>query len=281
MARTPPTHTFLTSASTSNPLGIAEIAMGAASGRIGITFAPDKQQPGGLTGAHRRDLGADFDVIAAWNAAAVVTLVERHELDSLGIAALDAEVQRRHMQLHHWPIQDYGIPNAAFEAPWPARSTALRSLMACGGRVLVYCKGGLGRAGTVSARLLVESGMVSGDPIRAVRAVRAGAIETGPQESWVRPGSAVPRSRPPVTRAPHGTGPWAPCSASRQAMRWGPRSNSPPSRTMPFWTTWRRADHTRCNVANGRTAPSWRWPWPTDAPASIGANRYYVASTPC
>ena len=62
MARTPLT-------STSNPLRIAELPVGAAGGRIGITFAPGKHQPNGLTGAHRRDLGADLYAIAAWNAA--------------------------------------------------------------------------------------------------------------------------------------------------------------------------------------------------------------------
>ena len=190
MARTPATRTPLTS--TSNPLRIAEIAVGTAGGRIGITFAPGKQQPDGLTAAHQRDLGADLDVIAAWNTAAVVTLVEPHELDSLGITALGAEVQRRHMQWHHWPIQDYGVPDPAFEAAWPARSAGLRSLLACGGRVLLHCKGGLGRAGTISARLLVEAGIAPDDAIRAVRAVRPGAIETGPQEAWVRAGRAIP-----------------------------------------------------------------------------------------
>lgn len=182
--------TLLTS--TSNPLRIAELPVSAADGRIGITVAPGKHQPGGLTGAHRRDLGADLDAIAAWNTAVVVTLVEQHELDSLGIAGLGMEVQRRHMQWHHWPIQDYGVPDATFEEAWPARSAALRSLLACGGRVLVHCKGGLGRAGTITARLLVEDGMAPGGAIRAVRAVRPGAIETGPQEAWVRAGRAVP-----------------------------------------------------------------------------------------
>ncbi|MGI4939632.1 MAG: ADP-ribosylglycohydrolase family protein [Janthinobacterium lividum] len=178
--------------SNNNPLRIAEIAVGSAGGRIGITFAPGKQQPGGLTGAHRRDLAADLDAIAAWNAAVVVTLVEPHELDSLGIATLGAEVRRRHMEWHHWPIQDYSVPDAAFEAAWPARSIMLRTLLACGGRALIHCKGGLGRAGTISARLLVESGMAPGDAIRAVRAVRPDAIETGPQERWVAAGRAVP-----------------------------------------------------------------------------------------
>ena len=193
MARTPLT-------STSNPLRIAEVAVGPVGGRIGITFAPGKQQPDGLTAAHRRDLGADLDAIAAWNAAAIVTLVEPHELDRLGIALLGTEVRRRHMQWHHWPIPDYGVPDAAFMAAWPARSAMLRSLLAYGGRVLVHCKGGLGRAGTISARLLVGGGMAPGDAIRALRAVRPGAIETGPQEAWVRAGQPTPLPQPDTGR---------------------------------------------------------------------------------
>src|SRR4051812_4206741 len=91
--------------STDNPLRIAEIAVGTAGGLIGVTFAPGKVQPGALTGSHSRDLGADLDVIAAWNAAAVVTLVEAHELEALSIPRLGEEVRLRHMEWHHWPIR--------------------------------------------------------------------------------------------------------------------------------------------------------------------------------
>ncbi len=187
--------------SSDNPLRIAELPAGPGGGVIGITFAPGKRQPDGLTAAHRRDLDADLDAVAAWNAAAVVTLVEPHELEQLGIAALGAEVRRRHMEWHHWPIQDYGVPDAAFMASWPARSAALRRLLARGGRVLVHCKGGLGRSGTVVARLLVESGVDVSDAIRAVRAARPGAIETGPQERWVAAGRPVPLPAPDRGRA--------------------------------------------------------------------------------
>ena len=194
MTRTPLTPTSRTSSS--NPLRIAEIAVGPAGGRIGITFAPGKQQPDGMTGAHQRDLAADLDAVAAWNAAVVVTLVEPDELDSLGIPALGVEVRRRHMEWHHWPIRDHNVPDAAFEAAWSARSIMLRSLLACGGRVLIHCKGGLGRAGTISARLLVEDGMTPDDAIRAVRAVRRHAVDPGPQEDWVAAGRTAPPAPP-------------------------------------------------------------------------------------
>ena len=79
--------------------------------------------------------------------------------------------------------------DAAFEAVWPETSRRLRTLLEAGARVLVHCKGGLGRAGTVAARLLVEMGA---DPKQAIRDVRTArspdAIENRAQEDWVRRG---------------------------------------------------------------------------------------------
>jgi ADP-ribosyl-[dinitrogen reductase] hydrolase len=186
--------------SASNPVRIAELPVSDNGGLIGITFAPGKRQLDALSGAHQRDLAADLDRIAAWNAAAVVTLAETQELEALGIPTIGAEVRRRHMEWHHWPIRDYGIPDAAFEATWPVRAARLRRLLACSGRVLIHCKGGLGRTGTIAARLLAESGMASHEAIAAVRAVRPGAIETDAQERWVAAGCSTPLPTPALDR---------------------------------------------------------------------------------
>lgn len=166
-----------------NPLRIAELPAHPGGGVIGLTFAPGKQQDG-ATARHRRDLAGDLDTIATWNAAAVVTLIEPHELTQLGLAPLGAEVRRRHMEWHHWPIPDFGVPGTAFEAAWPGRSALLRRLLACGARVLIHCKGGLGRAGMVGARLLADDGMPATDAIAAVRTARPSAVETKAQEQW-------------------------------------------------------------------------------------------------
>ncbi len=183
------------------PLQIAEITVGRYDGRIGITFAPGKKQPYGLTGPHDRDLGIDLDAVAAWGAGAVLTLMEDYELASRKIAGIGAAVQARHMEWHHAPIVDMAVPGPAFEAAWPALSARLRGLTARGGRVLVHCRGGLGRAGMIAARLLVEDGMDPAAAIAAVRAVRPGAIETRAQERWVEAGQPIPLPVPVTTRA--------------------------------------------------------------------------------
>jgi len=54
-----------------------------------------------------------------------------------------------------------------------------------GESVFVHCKGGLGRAGTVSAWLLTHFGRTAQEAISEVREVRDKALETQGQENWV------------------------------------------------------------------------------------------------
>jgi ADP-ribosyl-[dinitrogen reductase] hydrolase len=61
----------------------------------------------------------------------------------------------------------------------------LRSILRRKLDVLVHCRGGLGRARTIAARLLVELGMEPVNAIASVRAVRPGAIETREQEKFI------------------------------------------------------------------------------------------------
>lgn len=171
--------------SLTHPLLIAEVTPGPGMGRIGITFCPGKMQPGAMSGAWSRDLGLDLDAIAAWGAAAVITLVEKRELAALNVAHMGEAVRDRHMAWHHLPIRDVTAPGADFEAEWRDTGESLRHLLRSGFDVLVHCKGGLGRAGTVAARLLVELGWEPERAIAEVRRVRPGAIETKEQERHI------------------------------------------------------------------------------------------------
>ena len=138
-----------------------------------------------MSGYWDRDLSLDLDAIRDWGAAAVVTLVEPKELVVLRVEHLGEEVLRRRMLWFHLPIIDVSTPDEGFERQWEVAGNELRMLLRSGRDVLVHCRGGLGRAGTIAARLLIELGMEPATAIRQVRAVRPGAIETLEQEKYV------------------------------------------------------------------------------------------------
>lgn len=149
-----------------------------------------------MTGSWDRDHDLDLDVIEAWNATVVLTLVEQAELERLQIAGLGDAVAARHMEWVHLPIRDRDIPDDAFKAAWLEAGERIRDRSCLGFNVLVHCMGGLGRAGTIAARLLVELGWTPGDAIREVRKVRPGAIETDDQDDFVHGCIAVPVAVP-------------------------------------------------------------------------------------
>lgn len=186
--------------STSHPLQIAEIMPAPGHGLIGVTICPGKKQRSALTGAWDRDLDLDLEAIARWNAAAVVTLVEDHELAALRVTELGPKVAARGMAWHHLPIVDMSTPGPVFEAAWATVGGELRARLRRGENVLVHCKGGLGRAGTIAARLLLEFGWTAQSAIAAARGVRRGAIETRAQEDYVR--SLTPANEAEPARSP-------------------------------------------------------------------------------
>jgi ADP-ribosyl-[dinitrogen reductase] hydrolase len=168
-----------------HPLQIAAISAGLTFGRVGITFCPGKYDRQAMSGYWDRDLSVDLDAIRDWGAAAVATLLEQKELALLRVETLGAEVVGRGMFWFHLPIVDVSTPDEGFERQWAVAGDGLRRLLSSGRDVLVHCRGGLGRAGTIGARLLIELGMEPTAAVKQVRAVRPGAIETPEQERYV------------------------------------------------------------------------------------------------
>lgn len=175
-----------------HPIQIAEVRASPSHGRIGITFCPGKHDRFAYTGAWERDLGIDLDAIAAWGAKLVLTLVELAELKALKVPQLGHEIRRRGIEWRHLPIADYSVPTQDFERQWETQGREIRQMLRNGDDLLVHCKGGLGRAGMIAARLLVELGMEADEAIHAVRRVRKGAIETPAQLALVRRTKPIP-----------------------------------------------------------------------------------------
>jgi hypothetical protein len=168
-----------------HPLQIAEVTA-PGGGLIGVTFCPGKHQASAATGAWARDLEVDVDAIRAWGADIVITLVTPAELSALKVERLGRALRSRGIRWLHLPIEDYSVPTPAWEDVWRAVRDDVHAALDRGGRILVHCKGGLGRAGLVAALLLVERGETPQAAIRKVRAARSpDAIETAEQEMYL------------------------------------------------------------------------------------------------
>ena len=182
--------------SKTHPLRIAAVRQTPAHGRIGITFCPGKKDPDAWTGAWHRDLSIDLDAIKDWGATLVVTLVEQHELENLEVPELGKMVHSLGMEWLHLPITDLAIPSSSFETEWRRHGEYIRSLLRNRFDVVVHCKGGLGRSGTIAARILIELGETPTKAIAAVRSARPNAIDQGVQERFVLNITAVPTPTP-------------------------------------------------------------------------------------
>ncbi|MXW04449.1 MAG: hypothetical protein F4Z81_05200 [Gemmatimonadetes bacterium] len=169
-------------------------------GRIGVTLCPGKKYPWGLAGNWERDLNPDLDRISSWGATAVVSLITEAEIRDLEVQDLSRAVADRHMEWWHLPIPDGQPPGPEFEKAWVHAGAAIRDRLRLGFDVLVHCKGGLGRAGTVAARLLVEFGEHPDEAINRVREARSpNALETRDQERHVQQCEAMDPELPSTT----------------------------------------------------------------------------------
>lgn len=169
--------------SITDPLRIDALPVG--NGSIGITFCPGKKGDSVYGQTWARDLNLDVDAIKAWGTAAVVTLIEDHEFRMLSVRPLEETVKARGIEWHHFPIRDLDVPTSEAMACWRAVSPRLHQILERGDRVVVHCRGGLGRAGTIAALILIERGRSASDAIQEVRSVRPGAIETVEQRRWL------------------------------------------------------------------------------------------------
>ena len=159
------------------PLDTYPVAVPETGGAIIITPCPGKRQ---------RDLGLDLDHLKGMGAEAIVTMVQDRELDLLSVRDIGEKCEERGLIWLHCPIPDFDGPGAAFERAWADAGPRARAILRRGGTVVSHCRGGIGRAGTVASRLLIELGVATpDDALRRVRQARPGAVETWEQEQHV------------------------------------------------------------------------------------------------
>ncbi len=173
--------------SQSHPLKINPVVIRDGRGVIGLTFCPGKKHQSLYSGTWDRDLCTDLQAIQSFGAKTLVTLMESQELDEVNVPVglLGSWARELGLEWHHLPIKDVDVPDDRVEDLWTYSGLRLRNTLARGDKIVIHCRGGLGRTGTVAGRLLVEFGDEPETAIKKIRASRQGCIETVAQENYV------------------------------------------------------------------------------------------------
>lgn len=171
--------------SITDPIQVSWIKMdiGAGKGMFGITFAPGKKAHSLFGAPWNRNLELDLDRLkAVYQVQTLISLIEEQELEQLQIYGLVSAANQRQIALFRSPIVDGSIPS--LEQANNISHIAI-NLANSGQRVVFHCRGGLGRAGTLTACVLTHLGYSASEAITLTRKHRKGALETPQQEKFV------------------------------------------------------------------------------------------------
>ncbi len=154
-------------------------------GRVGLTFAPGKKHSSRFSGVWNRDLEADVQRIRDhYRADHLVCLLQDDELEAFGIAGLERTARSTGLAFHRLRITDGDIP---------PNSGAVSELVTevvewarSGQNVVIHCRGGLGRAGTIGGCVLRAAGLSPEETLADLARARGpGCPETEAQRRFI------------------------------------------------------------------------------------------------
>lgn len=162
---------------------ISLVPVAGSAGHLALLACPGMAGGFGDADAHR--LQTDLQQLVGLRIGLLVTLLDNDELALLGVPRLGAECEARGLAWAQCPITDFGAPGAAFEAAWQSVGPRVHAYLQADERVAIHCRAGLGRSGTVAARVLIERGAAPQDAISWVQRHRRGAVETPSQRNYL------------------------------------------------------------------------------------------------
>jgi protein-tyrosine phosphatase len=180
--------------STSDPLRI-DWLKAPASG-VGMTFAPGMKSSSSTGPPWDRDLDADLHALVVEAAGVLVCLLEDHELRRYQIVDLVERADAHGLEVLRLPIRDTSVPDDLPSVD--ALLDQVEARVRGGKRVVVHCRGGLGRTGVIAGCWLVRQGVSAADALAMLREVRRSerCPENEEQRRFVRSYAERLRGRP-------------------------------------------------------------------------------------
>lgn len=166
------------------PLLIDPVAIPGIKGLIGITSCPGMKDQSSCFDVYGESMIDDLLTIRNWGAVALVTLLDESEFGVLGVKDLPKRAVSLNLLWLHLPIHNLGIPDKHFDEQWLWAGPRIIQLLRDGQRVVIHCKEGIGRAGIVAARLMIELGMSPEQAIKSVQKARPGSLQLHSHEKY-------------------------------------------------------------------------------------------------
>ena len=131
-------------------------------------------------------LNSELELFKNNNCSSITSFVEDVEFEKLCEKKLFVKnIYDHKLHWYHLPIYDMGAPDKDFKYKWETTKVLLKNELIDGKNIVLHCRGGKGRAGTIAAILLVEFNYEKQEAIDLVRSKRKGAIESKVQENFI------------------------------------------------------------------------------------------------
>ena len=172
------------------PLQISKLA-GPNGSVLGLTNCPWRNDRSLRGKKWDRNLLADFKAIEDWNTDALISLNQSGEFAALGVPEFEKQARTQAFKWYHLPIFDFGVPGPEFNTAWDLHGNDILKTVSNGTRLVIHCAFGLGRSGTLAAKILTTFGVSPELAIKQVRNARPGAIESQIQEEYITNGQRL------------------------------------------------------------------------------------------
>ena len=124
------------------------------------------------------------DEVAHWKrsgVSVVVSLLEREEIDDLGLEMEAVLCAENGIEYLSFPIPDRGVPDDAGVATRFAEHIANK-----GATIAIHCRAGIGRSSVMASAVLISSGVEPSAALSAIQTARRLPIpDTEAQRDWV------------------------------------------------------------------------------------------------